>query len=351
MRYAALSDTGKLRNFNEDSYLATDRLFAVADGLGGHQAGEVASQMACEILAASLEKPPKKNIKKSLATAFQKANEAIFERAWNQPGQYGMGTTLTAVFLSQKTLYIGHVGDSRAYLYREGKLTQLTEDHSLVAELVKQGRLTPEEAEKHPQRAIVTRALGAEPTIEADTFSQKIKIGDRVLLCSDGLNVAVTDDKIAAILASESDLKKACQKLIKAANDKGGPDNITVVLMEVEKPAEAQKEASATKTHWGLFALSVTLAIATVILLLMGVAGYYINKTYWVGFYKNRVTIYRGLPIKIAGISFTQVERKTGIRQSELPYYYQERISQGIVAGDRKKALAVVEDIRSLKSP
>lgn len=235
MKYAALSNVGKLRNLNEDSYLATGRLFAVADGLGGHQAGEVASQMACEILAATLKDSPEKNIAKLLTAAFQKANEAIFKRAWTQPDQYGMGTTLTTAVLFPRTLYIGHAGDSRAYLYREGKLTQLTEDHSLVAELVRQGHLSPEEAERHPQRAIVTRALGAEETVKVDIFSQEVKTGDQILLCTDGLNVVVTDSEIATILASESSPKKTCQKLIKTANSHGGPDNITVVLVEVEK--------------------------------------------------------------------------------------------------------------------
>jgi PPM family protein phosphatase len=231
------SDVGRARTGNEDSYFCGRTVFAVADGLGGHQGGEVASAAAVEPLAAldgrSFAEPGE--AAEALAAAIREANGAILDRAAGDPGLWGMGTTLTAAALSgDHQLQLAHVGDSRAYLLRGGSLDQLTSDHTVVGELVRRGRLTPEVAAIHPERSILTRAVGLDPTVPVD-LPDPLELHDRdqVLLCSDGLTEAVGDDQIAALLSASEDGDAACRSLIDAANRAGGPDNITVVLLRV----------------------------------------------------------------------------------------------------------------------
>jgi serine/threonine protein phosphatase PrpC len=231
------SDVGRARTGNEDSYFCGRTVFAVADGLGGHQGGEVASAAAVEPLAAldgrSFAEPGE--AAEALAAAIREANGAILDRAAGDPGLWGMGTTLTAAALSgDHQLQLAHVGDSRAYLLRDGSLDQLTTDHTVVGELVRRGRLTPEVAAIHPERSILTRAVGLDPTVPVDLPDPlELHDGDQVLLCSDGLTEAVGDDQIAALLSASEDGDAACRSLIDAANRAGGPDNITVVLLRV----------------------------------------------------------------------------------------------------------------------
>jgi serine/threonine protein phosphatase PrpC len=229
------TDVGRARSGNEDSYLCGRTVFAVADGLGGHQGGEVASAAAVEPLAAldgrELAEPGQ--AAEALAAAIREANSAIIDRAAGDPDLWGMGTTVTAAALAgDRHLQLAHVGDSRAYLLRDGTLDQLTTDHTVVGELVRRGRLTPEQAAIHPERSILTRAVGLDPRLLVDTPDPlELRDGDQVLLCSDGLTEAVDDDRIAELLAAEADGNAACQALIDAANTAGGPDNITVVLL------------------------------------------------------------------------------------------------------------------------
>src|SRR5450755_4397691 len=228
----AKTDTGLQRRDNEDSAYARAPVFVVADGMGGAQAGEVASQIAVEAFEQGL--PEDGSPEERLATRAREANRRIHELSQTQSERAGMGTTLTAAYLNGDDLVIAHVGDSRAYLFRDETLRRLTEDHSLVEELVRRGKLTEEQAAEHPQRSIITRALGIELDVEVDTWTYPARAGDVVLLCSDGLTSMIGEAQIAEILGSETDLDRAGEQLIAAANEAGGRDNITVVLFRLE---------------------------------------------------------------------------------------------------------------------
>ena len=232
-RAAGVTDTGRRRLRNEDAFICEPPLFAVADGMGGARAGEVAAGLA----AAALEEAGSGTRgAEGVAELIVEANKRIWERSRNDPRTAGMGTTVTAALVDPEsgTVAIGHVGDSRAYLLREGALEQLTTDHSLVAELVESGVLTPEEAERHPQRSAITRALGTEPTVEVDAFTLQAAPGDLFLICSDGLSAMISDDAVSsAIETAARDPERAADALISAANARGGEDNITVVLFEI----------------------------------------------------------------------------------------------------------------------
>ncbi len=230
-RSAGATDPGRKRRHNEDAYVCEPPLFAVADGMGGAQAGEIASKLA----AAALRAGPKEDV----AALIQEANRLVYERASEDESVSGMGTTVTVALVEDGAVHIGHVGDSRAYLIRDGSLEQLTEDHSLVAELVRSGKLSPEEAEAHPQRSVITRALGTDPEVDVDTFTVQARPGDLFLLCSDGLTSMVDDDAILAIVEeNRSDLQRAAKALVDAANRGGGEDNTTVVFFEIAPPLD-----------------------------------------------------------------------------------------------------------------
>jgi len=232
-RAAGVTDTGRRRLRNEDAFICEPPLFAVADGMGGARAGEVAAGLA----AAALEEAGSRaRGAEGVAALIVEANKRIWERSHNDPRTAGMGTTVTAALVDAASgaVAIGHVGDSRAYLLREGTLEQLTTDHSLVAELVESGVLTPEEAERHPQRSAITRALGTEPTVEVDAFTMQAEPGDVFLVCSDGLPAMISDDAVlSAIEKADRDPERAADALVAAANARGGEDNITVVLFEI----------------------------------------------------------------------------------------------------------------------
>jgi PPM family protein phosphatase len=227
------TDTGRQRRANEDSLLARAPLFVVADGMGGAQAGEVASRLAVESFEPGVHDARQPEL--ALAALAQQANARIYELSHSNAEQAGMGTTLTAVYVGEREISIAHVGDSRAYRLRAGELLRLTEDHSLVDELLRQGRLTPEEAIEHPQRSVITRALGPEGTVEVDTRSYTARDGDVYLLCSDGLTTMLAEQQLASILVAHTTLREAGEALIAAANEAGGRDNITVVLLRVEE--------------------------------------------------------------------------------------------------------------------
>jgi protein phosphatase len=227
----ARSDTGRKRRRNEDSYVCEPPLFAVADGMGGAQAGEVASRLAAGTLReASTDGTPEERV----VALIQEANRRVFREAGEDATRRGMGTTVTVALALDDRIVIGHVGDSRAYRIRSGELEQLTEDHSLVAELVRSGKLSPEEAENHPQRSVITRALGTDPDVDVDVFATDTESGDVYMLCSDGLTGMVDDETILQLVErNRADLDAAAQALVGAANRGGGEDNITVVLFEI----------------------------------------------------------------------------------------------------------------------
>lgn len=227
------TDTGRQRRANEDSHLARAPLFVVADGMGGAQAGEVASRIAVESFEGGLHGSSEPEA--ALAQLTRDANARIHELSHSNAEQAGMGTTLTAVYVGEREVAIAHVGDSRAYRLRDGELERLTDDHSLVDELLRQGRLTPEEALEHPQRSVITRALGPEGFVEVDTRSYAARDGDIYLLCSDGLTTMVGEPRLAELLRTHDALRDAGEALIAAANEAGGRDNITVLLLRVEE--------------------------------------------------------------------------------------------------------------------
>jgi len=223
--FAGATDPGRRRRRNEDSYVIDPPLFAVADGMGGAQAGEVASKLAAGAV---------KERGADVESLIQEANRRVHQRSLEDPSTSGMGTTLTVAAVEDGVVSIGHVGDSRAYLVRDGSLDQLTEDHSLVGELVRSGKLSPEEAETHPQRSMITRALGTDPDVDVDIFAVEPRPGDLFLLCSDGLTTMVDDREILRLVGEKrGDLAGLVKALIKAANKGGGEDNITVIAFEI----------------------------------------------------------------------------------------------------------------------
>lgn len=245
LRAGGRSDVGRVRANNEDRLLLADDLFAVADGLGGHQAGETASQTAVDTLRAAFSD----RTVDGLLHAVEVANQAVWQLASSRPELRGMATTLTAIALvsqdGEDQLALVNVGDSRAYLLQRNELTQITEDHSMVEELVREGRLTPQEASVHPQRSVITRALGLGPDVEVDNWELIPYRGDRVLLCSDGLTGHVSDDAIASTLRTIDDPDEAAAELVRAAREGGGSDNITVVVVDIVDDDDRSVEASA----------------------------------------------------------------------------------------------------------
>lgn len=243
-RYAGVTDTGRKRRRNEDAYVIRPPLFAVADGMGGAQAGEVASRLAAAVFR-EFEAEGDESGEGRVAALIQEANRRIYERARADAEVSGMGTTLTAALVGGGRVSVGHVGDSRAYRLRAGRFEQLTRDHSLVADLVRSGRLAPEDADAHPQRSVITRALGTDPEVDVDTFSVDAEPGDLYLLCSDGLTTMVTDEEIRELVERAGGLEEAGKALVKAANRQGGEDNVTVVLFAL---AEGGDELEDTDT-------------------------------------------------------------------------------------------------------
>jgi PPM family protein phosphatase len=231
-RTAAVTDPGRTRRHNEDAYVIEPPLFAIADGMGGAQAGEVASQLAT---AALKESEPNGGGEQRIADLIQEANRRVYDRSSSDPNTSGMGTTITVALVEEDTVAFGHVGDSRAYLIRDAEMEQLTEDHSLVNELLKTGKLSREEAETHPQRSVITRALGTDPDVDVDTFSVRAEAGDLFLLCSDGLTDMVSEQSILNVVErNRDDIDSVVRALVKEANRGGGQDNITVVAFEIE---------------------------------------------------------------------------------------------------------------------
>jgi len=237
-RHAVATDPGRRRRHNEDAYVADPPLFAVADGIGGAQAGEVASKLAAGTL--------REGAAGEVEALIQEANRRVHRRSVEDPAVAGMGTTMTVAVFEGGILRFGHVGDSRAYRFRDGKLEQLTEDHSLVGELIRSGNLEREEAETHPQRSVITRAVGTDPDVDIDTFVMEPRDGDLFLICSDGLTDLVADTAIERIVGQKrNDLDGVVKALVSAANKNGGDDNITVVAFEFDDGSHDDVEATA----------------------------------------------------------------------------------------------------------
>jgi len=243
-----VSHTGRKRRHNEDAYVCDPPLFAIADGMGGARAGEVASSLAAAAVQAD---DAGGDGKERVAALIQAANRSVYERSSNDAEVAGMGTTMTVALVEETGVTFGHVGDSRAYVLRDGALEQLTDDHSLVAELVRGGKLSAEEAVHHPQRSVITRALGTDPDVDVDTFTVEAHEGDIYVLCSDGLTDMIGDDEIGEVLGERrKSLDDAAEELVRRANRAGGQDNITVIAFEVtEEPDEQTLERVVEQTQ------------------------------------------------------------------------------------------------------
>ncbi len=342
------TDIGRVRDGNEDSYLSQEPLFAVADGMGGHKGGEVASQLALDTLESGFR------MESGLAEQIRGANAAVFERSRADTAVQGMGTTLTAVVLHDMAATFAHVGDSRAYLLRAGDLRRLTEDHTLVNRLVRSGEITEAEAEVHPHRSVLTRALGTDPGVEVDEFTVTLTDGDRLLLCSDGLTGMVTEEQIAAILGAAPDPQDAADRLVRAANRAGGVDNITVVVLDVEaEPGDAEAAAGSARraerpTRKQLFGLAGKLGLALLVLLVLLIAArVYIDGQWYVGEADDRVAVFRGIPAEFAGLEFSHpvVITEVPAADAEAISFY-AGLADGLTANDRESALTIVEQIR-----
>lgn len=365
-RVGAKTDVGQVRDANEDSYLVEDPLFVVADGMGGHLAGDVASQTAVETIErrageASGQDP------QSLSALVRAANAAIFERATDDPTLHGMGTTCTLALLDAQKVHFAHVGDSRAYLFRAGSLDQLTEDHTLVGRMVREGRLQPEEAENHPQRSIITRALGVDDHVDVDLFTIDVHEGDRILLCSDGLTSMVDGGAIADVLADESDPQEAADRLVELANRGGGEDNITVLVIDLgDDAATGGGSAAASRQstqpddavsddviapRWRLRSrLAVAVGIAIVVLGALTAAGKVVLANSWyVGVNDSgEVAIFKGRPETIAGLDLGDEYRTSRVALNDLPSFVRDDLRQGLPAESLEDAQSKVSDLENL---
>ncbi len=248
-RFGSLTDIGLVRQYNEDNYYVFDEmanyqdlgmLVAVADGMGGHNGGDVASQVAVNTVASYYSTRRKDSPLDRLISSVEQANRQIYDISQENEGLYGMGTTLTTMVFKGTEAHVAHVGDSRAYLFREKQLTQLTDDHSLVAQAVREGILTPEQAARHPQRSIITRALGTKDAVEVDSLTIHVQPGDLLVLSSDGLHGFVEDEEIQGYLETyRNDPDELARQLVQAALARGGNDNVSLVTILVEESSEA----------------------------------------------------------------------------------------------------------------
>ncbi len=378
---ATRTDTGRQRNANEDSLFTRAPIFVVADGMGGAQAGEVASKAAAESFDRELpQAPPERVLRETIETA----NRAIHDHARTDPELAGMGTTITAAIVDPESeeVAIGHVGDSRAYRLRNGKLERLTRDHSLVEEMRRKGQLTDAQAEDHPQRSIITRALGPEPEVEVDLQTVPAQAGDVFLICSDGLTTMLGDEQIAAILARATSLQAAARKLVDEANRAGGRDNITVVAFRLEDaaaPARApegatlvgpsaeeagltatevrrraaadaarkrREELAAKSPRRGLRTAAKVLGALLVVAALAYGAWYGNRQVWFLGTDDGgRVALYRGTPYELPfGIDLYSERYASPIQTESLPPKRRDAVT-GHDLRSRDDAVSLVEDI------
>jgi serine/threonine protein phosphatase PrpC len=372
--FAAATDVGRMRKNNEDSYLSSKPVAAVADGMGGHSAGEVASAIAIEELATLGDRGPWENetaATDDLKQAILRANRRIREMAASDRKLNGMGTTLVALLEDGDMVHVANVGDSRGYLLRQGELSQVTVDHSLVQELVDDGRLSPEDAERHPQRSVITRALGIEPEVEFDLFTYKLQVGDRLLLCSDGLSDVVGTTQIRNVLLRVRSPQKAARQLVTVANEQGGPDNITVIVVdavdesalpEVEdetgdltagamplvqgdgapgrrggRAARSAKDRSLAM-HRRLQRVLVAGIVVLVAAALLVAGRSFLFSRYWVGFDGDTVAVFQGVPGNVAGLRFSRLVERSPVGRAQVPPGYAARLDDGVQADDLEDA-------------
>ena len=337
--FGSRTDIGCLRDHNEDSLVVTPPLFAVADGMGGHAAGEVASEIAVRVLS---ELAPEHPDGEALGRAIEEANRAVIQAAREGRGRQGMGTTMTAAMLEGERLVIAQVGDSRAYLLHQGKLQQLTRDHSLMADMIEAGQLTPEEARTHPQRSVIMRALGSDAHLHPDIYEINVETGDRLLICSDGLSGMIFDDQIENTLRRVQDPQRCASQLVNEAIAAGGHDNVTVIVADVTGYAEVRRKKLARKTK-----LSIALVLVLFAAIVAGAAWgtqTYLNTAAYLANDNGKVAVYRGVPGSVLGLSFSHLERTTDVTVADLQPGVANRLNEGIRVDDMEAADALVKE-------
>ncbi|MEU7899785.1 Stp1/IreP family PP2C-type Ser/Thr phosphatase [Nonomuraea sp. NPDC049152] len=398
LRYAARSDVGLLREGNEDSAYASGRLLAVADGMGGHAHGEVASSVAIAAMASLEESQPGGDLLNAIEAAVRDANRKLHEMVGRDPSLKGMGTTLTAMLWNGTQVALVHVGDSRAYLLRRGELYQITHDHTLVQQLVDDGRITPEEAATHPQRSILLRALDGSGEVDPDLTLREAQLGDRYLLCSDGLSGVVSAETLHATLTNIDDPEEVVRQLIDLANRGGGPDNITCVLADVvdlgegppvpteaavvgaagmgrlrsSSPGEPAGRVSAVTAPQPVITddddddfqgaeasgrrdrrrrvWPVLVSVLGVAAVAAGAGGYFgwqwVQDQYFVGARDGEVVVFRGVQQEVGPIQFFEVVKSTGRKLSDLPSTDQALVRDGIEVDSEDDGVTKINSLK-----
>ena len=339
LAWGSRTDVGRVRTHNEDSFVIRFPLFAVADGMGGHAAGEVASTLAVSSLANSGPALPDDA---ALGAAIEQANLAVIEAGAQGLGRPGMGTTCTAVVIDGCRMAVGHVGDSRCYLLHAGQLVRVTHDHSYVEELVAAGEITPEEARVHPNRSIITRALGSDPAMKADHFMVDVSRGDRVMLCSDGLSSMVTDAAIEETMISTPAPQNCADALVDLALAAGGHDNVTCVVVDVKDDGVASR---AFKMRLRNIGIALLVAVAILLIVALGIFGFSRN-TWFLTDVNGYVALYRGIPGTFGGIALNELQEVTSVTTADLSDAVAQRLERGISFSSEDDAREVIEEYR-----
>lgn len=337
--WGARSDVGLVREHNEDSFLVQPPVFAVCDGMGGHEAGEVASFIAVDTIG---KNAPLQANDVLLGAAVESANTEIITQAQHGVGKPGMGCTASAVVIENNKLAVAHVGDSRVYLLHHGCLVRLTHDHSFVEELVDAGEITADEARVHPKRSYITRALGSDPNMYADHFTIDVTIQDRVIICSDGLSSMIEDSQIEALAVSSAHPQNCADNLVAAALQAGGYDNVSVVVIDIKDDGMLEQ---GKKLHRKRFAIFGALAgITLVILFLAGIL--LVNSSWYLASSNGKVCIYQGINAKFLGLPLSHLSSTTSITVTDLPAMVQESLERGLRVDSEAEARTVVENYR-----
>lgn len=331
--YGSRTEIGNVREHNEDSLTVLPPLFAVADGMGGHEAGEVASEITINTLN---DLAPRSADAEALARAVVAANLNVIKAPSQGVGREGMGTTLTAAILEKERLVIAQVGDSRAYLLHNGSLQQLTRDHSLMADMIEAGQLTEAEARVHPNRSVITRAIGSDPHMQPDLYELNVETGDRLLLCSDGICGMIEDHEIASIMRQAPSAQSCADQLVEAALAAGGFDNATAVVVDVEgfKAVREKKQARKSKA----LAIGVIVCLLAALACAVFAGYYYVNNSAYLIEQDGKVAVYRGLNEELFGIPLSNLEYTSGVEVDKLNPGVANRIKEGMAVGSLEEA-------------
>lgn len=331
--YGSRTEIGNVREHNEDSLTVLPPLFAVADGMGGHEAGEVASEITINTLN---DLAPQSADAEALARAVVAANLNVIKAPSQGVGREGMGTTLTAAILEKERLVIAQVGDSRAYLLHNGSLQQLTRDHSLMADMIEAGQLTEAEARVHPNRSVITRAIGSDPHMQPDLYELNVETGDRLLLCSDGICGMIEDHEIASIMRQAPSAQSCADQLVEAALAAGGFDNATAVVVDVEgfKAVREKKQARKSKA----LAIGVIVCLLAALACAVFAGYYYVNNSAYLIEKDGKVAVYRGLNEELFGIPLSNLEYTSGVEVDKLNPGVANRIKEGMAVGSLEEA-------------